>query len=99
MKKMKRKIQKLYELSSYLDQQENIKFILKLARPSINILFKLFTEQQLDETKELYIECITKIGYIFLLNDREPDKYIDMALKKSILYIIQIKVIKIAEEI
>jgi hypothetical protein len=40
-----RKIQKLLELSSYLDQPENLKFILKLGKPALNILLKTLCEQ------------------------------------------------------
>jgi hypothetical protein len=40
-----RKVQKLVDLSSYLDQPENIKFVLKLGKPALNILLKALCEQ------------------------------------------------------
>jgi hypothetical protein len=44
--------------------------VLKLAKPSLNILVKILWEQQLSESKTYLIECISKIGYI-MLNDRD----------------------------
>ena len=39
------KIQKIIDLSSYLDHHENVKFVLKLGKQSLNILLKLLWEQ------------------------------------------------------
>lgn len=76
-----RKIQKILDMSSYLDQQENVKFVLKLARPSLNILLKILSEQQINESKTYLVDCIGKIGYV-ILTDRDPNKYFDWTIEK-----------------
>ena len=79
-----RKIQKILDLSTYLDQQENVKFVLKLAKPALNILLKILWEQQLNESRVYLVECIGKIGYI-MLSDRDPNKYFEWTLDKIAL--------------
>ncbi len=88
-----RKIQKILDLSSYLDQQENVKFVLKLARPSLNILVKILWDQQINDSKVYLLECISKIGYI-MLSDRY-DKTVGLTeislskrLKSLLVYIL-----------
>lgn len=76
-----RKIRKIIDLSLYLDQQENVKFVLKLAKPSLNILLKILWDQQINESKAYLVECISKIGFI-ILTDRDPNKYFDWTIEK-----------------
>lgn len=76
-----RKVQKILDLSSYLDQQENIKFVLKLSRASLNILLKILWDQQINESRVYLMECISKIGYI-MLADRDPNKYFEWTMDK-----------------
>lgn len=76
-----RKIQKILDLSSYLDQQENVKFVLKLSRASLNILLKILWDQQINESRVYLMECISKIGYI-MLSDRDPNKYFEWTMSK-----------------
>lgn len=40
-----RRVQKILDLSAYLDQPENVKFVLKLSQPALNILVKVLWEQ------------------------------------------------------
>ncbi|CAF0784356.1 unnamed protein product [Brachionus calyciflorus] len=74
------KIQKILDLSSYLDHHENIKFVLKLGKQSLNILLKLLSEQHLNESKNYLVECISKIGSI-IMTDRDPHKYFDWVIE------------------
>ena len=67
-----KRAQKLTDLSFYLDLSENIKFVLKLGRASMNVLLKVLSDQKSNEIKSLLLECIGKIGQIIICNDREP---------------------------
>jgi len=76
-----RKLQKILDLSAYLDQQENVKFVLKLARPSLNLLLKVLAEQSGAEAKAYLTECIGKVGFV-ILADREPGRYFEWTMEK-----------------
>ena len=78
-----RKIPKIVELSNYLDHAENIKFVLKLDISSLNILLKLLSEQQLSETRAYIVLCIKKIGFIIMLNDRDPNRFFEWLMDKT----------------
>jgi len=76
-----RKIQKILDLSSYLDQQENVKFVLKLAKQSLNVLLKVLTEQSNIEARVYLAECVGKVGCI-MLGSNEPSRYFDWTIEK-----------------
>ncbi|UJR15815.1 hypothetical protein I4U23_002744 [Adineta vaga] len=65
------RIQRLQEFQTYLEKSDSNKFVMKIAQPALNLLFKEFQERSNETIRSELARCIGFIGYI-MLNEGEP---------------------------
>ncbi|CAF1174376.1 unnamed protein product [Didymodactylos carnosus] len=72
--------QRLQEFQNYLDKPDNTKFILKLARPALNLLYHQFQDRLNEDLRPELARCIGLIGFV-MMNEGDP-KFADWIFER-----------------